>query len=125
MEWIVIASARKARILEKTAGNKLHQIKIIHNPLGRVHNRAMTTDKPGMNRGKFLSGSGLHAMAKENSPHEDALKAFAKKLVDDLFYELEMKKVKHLTLIAEAHLLGKLKRLVEKKRNQRFRFKVG
>ena len=78
MEWIVIASAREARILEKTAENKLHQIKIIRNPLGREHNRAMTTDKPGMIRGKFFSGSGLHAMAQEYTPHEDALQAFAK-----------------------------------------------
>ena len=115
MEWIVVASAREARILEKTAGHELHQIKIIRNPLGREHNRAMTTDKPGMNRGKSFSGSGLHTLAKENSPHEDALQAFAKKFVDDLFHELEMKKVEHLTLIAEPHLLGKLKRLVKKK----------
>ena len=115
MEWIIVASAREARILEQSADSQLHQTKIIHNPLGREHNRAMTTDKPGMNRGKVLSGSGLHAMAKKNSPHEDALIAFAKKLVDDLFHEPEMKKVKYLTLIAEPHLLGKLKRLVRKK----------
>ena len=115
MEWIVVASAREARILEESAGNKLHQIKIIRNPLGREHNRAMTSDKPGMNRGKSFSGSGLHAMAKENSPHEDALQAFSKKLVEDLCHDLEEKSVKGLTLIAEPHLLGKLRLLMGKK----------
>ena len=79
MKWFIIASARDARFLEKTAGNELRQIKIVRNPLGREHNRAMTTDKPGMNRGKLYSGSGLHTMAKENSPHELALQMFAKK----------------------------------------------
>ena len=115
MEWIVVASAREARILEESTGNKLHQIKIIRNPLGREHNRAMTTDKPGMNRGKSFSGSGLHAMAKENSPHEDALQAFAKKLVEALCHDAYEKNVKHLTLIAEPHLLGKLRLLMEEK----------
>ncbi len=115
MQWIVVASAREARILEESTGNKLHQIKIIRNPLGREHNRAMTSDKPGMNRGKAFSGSGLHAMAKENSPHEDALQVFAKKLVEDLYHDLGEKKVKSLTLIAEPHLLGKLRLLMEKK----------
>ena len=115
MEWIVVASAREARILEKTAGNKLHQIKIIRNPLGREHNRAMTTDKPGMNRGKSFSGSELHAMAKENSPHEDALQAFAKQLVEALCHDANEKNVMQLTLIAEPHLLGKLRLLMGKK----------
>ncbi len=115
MKWIIVASAREARILEESIGNKLHQIKIIRNPLGREHNRAMTSDKPGMNRGKSFSKSGLHAMAKENSPHEDALQVFAKKLVEDLHHDLEEKNVKSLTLIAEPHLLGKLRLLMGRK----------
>ncbi len=115
MEWIVVASAREARFLEKTAGNELHQIKIIRNSLGREHNRTMTTDKPGMNRGKLFSRSGLHAMAKENSPHEDALQVFAKKLVETLCHDANEKNVMQLTLIAEPHLLGKLRLLMEKK----------
>lgn len=118
MEWIIVASARDARILEKTTGNNLHQTKIIHNPLGREHNRAMTSDKPGMNRGKSYSGSGLHAMAKENSPHEYALQVFAKKLVNALWHDVNEKKIKRLTLIAEPHLLGKLRLLLERKEIQ-------
>ena len=39
----------------------LHQIKIIRNPSDQEHHRAMTTDKPGMNRGKSFSESELHA----------------------------------------------------------------
>lgn len=108
MEWVVIASGAGANIYKFTKDNKLDLIKNFENPLGRLKNKAMSYDKPGMSRAK-LKGSAPHKLGYHKSKHELALDQFVRKLSRDLIKNLKQNPELQLKVVAEAKMLGKLR----------------
>ncbi len=108
MEWIVLASRTEANIFKNTADGSLKLLSTLNNPLGRLKNKKLQYDKPGMSRSRF-KGSAPHRLASENDPHEDAALEFSRKLAN--FLKSHWKNDHNLSfkIVAEAHLMGLIK----------------
>jgi protein required for attachment to host cells len=108
MKWLVVANRIGAEIFEVKSGDVLKSIKKMENPLGREKNKAMTTDKPGLSRGKF-KGASPHSMTGEKNPHEDAAVQFAKKLAAYLKKEANKQHTLGVQIVAGPRMIGKIK----------------
>ncbi len=110
-KWIAIVNRVEARIYNAFDMKKLHTLK---NSLGREKNRAFTTDKPGVGRGRTGSRSSTHAMTGEKKPHDDAAIQFARKI--NLFLQRSHARNKFgaLLLTAEPRMKGWIKKGMDK-----------
>lgn len=112
-QWFVVVSRKAAKVFEvDPAQETLGYIKSIQNPLGREKNKSMSTDKPGVSRGKLMRGS-PHNLATEKSPHEDAAIEFARKLSHQLKAYGHDHVFTHLTIAAEPHMMGLIKKAMQ------------
>lgn len=104
--WIVVCDRVSARVFSKKPFRLLLKM---DNELGRERNRAMSTDKPGMSRAKFGRSSSVYALTGEKDPHEDAAKAFARKIAGYLDDQKNSKKFDELIIVAEPRMMGRIK----------------
>jgi len=75
----------------------------------------MLYDKPGQSRAKCI-GSAPHMLEKRSLPHEVAADQFAKDLSGKLIKKMSDETSLNLKIVAEAKLLGKLKKQFTKKK---------
>ena len=108
MELVLLASRFEASLFENTDYGSLKLIKKFSNPLGRLKNKGLQNDQPGMSRAK-RKGSAPHSLTAEKSPHEEAASQFAKKLVSYLKKQWNNKHELSFKVVAEPHLLGLIK----------------
>lgn len=113
--WFVVVNRKSAKVFEiSRKPDSLTWLKTLRNPLGTTKNRLMTSDKPGMARGKFSKAKGLHALTRERDPHEDVAVEFAKKISQFLRDHREEKDYLSLTIAAEPHMMGLVKKAIER-----------
>lgn len=104
--WIVVVNRVEARIFD---GRTMNLREVLVNELGREHNRALTTDKPGVSRSRFSGVSHVHALTGEKDPHEDVAVAFAKRIAVFLEKSMGLDKFDSLAIFAEPRMLGRLR----------------
>ena len=111
MHWYVVASQKEARIFVKTSERQqLKLLKVLTNPLGGIKRRDLIRKQAG--RGvKSIGhlGSVHYSQPKRHDPHEEAVIQFSKEVAQFLQSEKLRKKFDSLTIVAEPHLLGKLR----------------
>lgn len=113
VEWIVVANAEKARILQKHGTKPMRQIGLLENPLGRERNRNLSKDKPGLGRTRG-SGASPFGLSKRSTPHEDSVAAFCRRIAAFLKWHLNADSFDTLTVAAEPQMLGQIRGLLQK-----------
>lgn len=108
MKWILIANRTGALLYKETYSGNLQFLRLFTNPLGRMRNRFLQADRPGLNRGKF-KGATPHRMTGERDPHDEAADTFAREIVQFVKAEDFRHNDLDLKVVAEAKFLGKIK----------------
>lgn len=109
LTWVVVAHRCGARILERRGVRaELRQIATMSYPEGRLRNRDIDADKRGQSY--YSASSGFrHSLDSEQAPRERKLESFLKELSEFLSSGQQRGLYDHLVLIAEPHVLGRLK----------------
>lgn len=111
----IVVNRKSAKIFQITRRpDSLTWLKTMKNPLGTTKNKLMTTDKPGLSRGKNTKIKSPHTLTRERNPHEEVAVHFAKKISLHLKKENETGSVLNLTIAAEPHMLGLIKKSIER-----------
>lgn len=105
MLWIVFANRIRAKVFT-IENEKFQLIDIYENPLGRLKSKYMRNDQLG----KIYIGTSSHVLNKGDGPHENAADQFARKISKTLKKKLKKIKSLKLTIAAEPHFLGKIKK---------------
>lgn len=106
-DWILVANATHARVLEQEAGHKLHVLKTFHHPDSRKRSAELGDDKAGGE----LSGRGFGRAAFEprmDAQQKEHLK-FAHELAEYLEREARHNSYRSLVIFASSPFLGELK----------------
>ncbi len=107
----IVVNRKSAKIFEiSRKPDSLTWLKTMKNPLGDVKNKLLTTDKPGLSRGKYKNNKAPHNLTRERNPHEDVAVTFAKKISLYLKKQQDQDKILNLTVAAEPHMLGLVKK---------------
>ncbi len=110
--WIVVASRDEVRIFSRVGRAHLKLERDIGNPLGRLKNQDLVSDKSGAADDNRFRGR--PAYSTEESPKERALKDFYREVCDLLDHARSTHQFSSLVLIAEPRLLGYLRDMVSK-----------
>ena len=105
--WVVVADNCQARIYHVVKFPKIEEIFFLEHPESGLHNRDLTSSKPGHS---VLRGGGIsYSYQSENKPkHLEAVK-FAVHLADFLSSAEQKKEFNRLYVIAEPSFLGLLR----------------
>lgn len=109
--WILTANSSFAKIYEvKGRGREIKELQHIDNPDGRKKSGEILNDRPG--RAFDSMGGGRHALGTQVDVKEHQKQIFAQQLVKLLQEGLEKKSFEELAIVAPAHFLGEIKRIV-------------
>lgn len=111
-QWVGIINRTEARIFNAEDMSKIYTLK---NSAGKQKNREFTTDKPGVARNRSLSKSSTHSLTGEKSPHNEAAKAFARKISEYLRKRHGEGRFASLLLIAEPRMQGWVRKELDPK----------
>jgi hypothetical protein len=110
-KWLIVMGRKSAKVFSVSEREgSLEWLKTLRNPLGGERNRIMRKDKPGVSRGKYAKNAFLHALTGGKNPHEDVAIEFAKRIGEYVKQNNEEKAFSDLTIAAEAHMLGLVKK---------------
>lgn len=104
--WIAVVTRTQARILDR---RDFSLINTLNNELGRERNRAMSSDKPGVSRGKFAGNPSVHSLTGERNPHEEAAVSFARKVSFYLARNFSQHRFDDVLVVAEPKMMGRLR----------------
>lgn len=106
--WVVVASSTRCRIFTQHKHNApLEQLEELEHPEGRLHDRELTTDRPG--RSFDSSGPGRHSMGQPVSPTEQENLRFAKTVACRIDQGRKRNSFDRLVLVADPRFLGYLR----------------
>lgn len=111
MHWYIVASQIEARIFVRTSERpQLKLLQALPNPLGRVKKRDLIRKQAGHGvKSLGRLGAAHYSEPKRHDPHEEAMNQFAKEIVQFLERGKFKKSFNSLSIIAEPHLLGKIR----------------
>ena len=112
MKQIVIAHRAGAQVFDYLGNNKFELVSDHPNPLGRLKNKSMTDDQPGLSRAKSMTAS-PHSLSKEKSKHDEAAEQFAIDLAKTLESNLKGNSKLNYLIVAEPGFMGELKKNLE------------
>ena len=105
---IVVAASARARIFSVSGiGGKLHEIADLTHPGARLHDRELSSDRPG--RSFDSHGQGRHGMQQPTSPQQHESHLFAVEIADYVDRARREKNVDSLILVAPPKFLGRLR----------------
>ena len=116
MTWIVVASRAGARIVDKQ-GDQLFLVEDIPHEAGRLRNREIDSDRQGRTFSRTTAAR--HALQTSESAHEHATKTFAKTIGERLDQARVAGQFERLVLVAEPHLLGLLRDVLDQETRRR------
>lgn len=117
--WFIVVNQKMAKVFtEVSAANRLKQIEVLDNPLGRERNRNLVKKQAGSGVKSVGRGAVHYSRTKRHDPHEEASLQFASKIAQYLEKEWKKKSFKTLTVVAEPHFLGKIKAAMDPKLKQ-------
>ena len=107
--WVVVADNERARFLTKKPGEKiLIEIDDLVHPEARIHERDLSSDKPG--RSYDSGGSGRHSMEQKTDIKKHDALTFAGCIADRLEQGRNDHEYQQLVLIAPPEFLGLLRK---------------
>jgi protein required for attachment to host cells len=110
-KWLIVMGRKSAKVFSISEDeSKVKWLKTLRNPLGGERNRVMQNDRPGSSRGKYSKNVSPHSLTGGKDPHEDVAIEFAKKVGDYVKQNNEEKVFSDLTIAAESHMLGLIKK---------------
>ena len=108
--WYVVANRSGMRVFEQRGLEpKAHLIETIDNPEGRLQVRELVSDQPGIAEASKLFGGS--AVGSEQAPKRHIEDTFAHKIRDYLDSRAHAGAYDSVIVIAEHHLLGRLRML--------------
>jgi hypothetical protein len=110
--WIVVASREEVRIFSRVGRAHIKLERDIGNPLGRLKNQDLESDKAGAANDNRIRGR--PAYSTEESAKERALKDFYREVCDQLDHACSTHEFDSLVIIAEPRLLGYLRGMFSK-----------
>lgn len=110
--WLVIVNRVEARIFRQRDMSPLHKLS---NSLGREKNRAFTTDRPSIGRGRLAAPASTHNMTDGKNPHDDAAIDFARRIVRFLEMKMNAGTFDHLQIAVEPRMMGWMKRQMSRR----------
>lgn len=107
--WVLVADGAYARILETQGrvGRELSEVDDLVRPEARLHEAALSDDRPGRSWG--AGGEGRHAMDDPTQPQEKEREAFARDIAARLLRAVNDDSFRHLVVVAPADFLGRLR----------------
>lgn len=112
MRWIVVLNRTQSDIYEYSVDRGLTLVKTSTNPLGRLKNSLMQTDRPGLSRAKYMTAS-PHSLGASKDPHEEAADQFAREVAKALIHDLKKDHELQVKVVAESKMLGKIRSFFE------------
>lgn len=120
---VVVADSTRARIFTTdSAKSPLIEIETMAHPEGRMHDKDITSDLPGKDKGG--DGSGGHAYQDQTDPKKHEVDKFAKRVavyLDDARNANELEKV---LIVSEPAFLGQLRGHLSSKTNEKVVFEL-
>jgi protein required for attachment to host cells len=110
--WIMVASRDEVRIFSRMGRGQIKLERDIGNPLGRLKNQDLESDKAGAPNDNRIWGR--PAYSSEESAKERALKDFYREVCDQIDHALSTHQFERLILIAEPRLLGYIRGILSK-----------
>jgi protein required for attachment to host cells len=105
--WIVVADSARARILSAVnPSSALRPVEQLVSPASRMHDRDLTSDKPG--RALDGTGKGRHATSSPKTAKEQIAINFAREVADHLEKGRIDNQYERLVLVADPKFLGLL-----------------
>ncbi|MGE0762957.1 MAG: host attachment protein [Bdellovibrionales bacterium] len=112
-EWVMVASRAEAKIFKRDAKSlPLKWQRTLVNKKGRRREHDFKTDKFGQSYAKWAGSKTPHRLAPHNSHTEVVADHFAHTLAKLLRTAKHGKLYQHVTVFANPHLLGKIKKQV-------------
>ena len=110
--WIMVASRDEVRIFSREGRGHIKLERDIGNPLGRLKNQDLESDKAGAANDNRIWGR--PAYSSEESAKERALKDFYREVCEQIDNALSTHQFERLVLIAEPRLLGYIRGILSK-----------
>lgn len=110
--WVVVADSSAARIF--TAGSPtggLQEIASYAHPEGRLHDRDLRTDEPGMTKDR--AGYAKHGIEPKVKPKEQEAIAFARSLAQRIESARAKSEIGRVILVAPPEFLGHLRSVLD------------
>ena len=109
--WFVVANRSGMRVFEQRGLEpKAHLVETIENPEGRLQVREIVSDQPGIAEASRLYGGS--AVGNEQGPKRHIEERFAHKIRDYLDSHAHAGAYDSLVVLAEHHLLGRIRDLL-------------
>jgi len=114
--WIVAADSSKARIFKAVPGKKLEELETLTHPEGRMSERDMASDRPGltMERG----GERRHGLEPSTDPKRQEAINFSRIVAGSLDKARSLQKFQELIIVAAPAFLGMLREQLSKQVEQ-------
>ena len=106
-DWILLANASRARLLEQETRDKVKELKSFEHPQGRSRAAELSTDRSGYQRTDRSFGAASFQPRTDPRQKEHAL--FARELADYLEREAQLGTFASISLLASSPFLGELK----------------
>jgi protein required for attachment to host cells len=105
--WVVVADSARARVFSvENASGQLEPVEQLLSPEARLHERDLSSDRPGRSFDSF--GSGRHSTDTATSAKDQIAANFAKELAQHLKAGCNDRSFERLVIIAEPQFLGLL-----------------
>ncbi|MGI9318280.1 MAG: host attachment protein [bacterium] len=109
--WVVVADAARARIFSvESASGALNAVEQLVSPEARLHERDLSSDRPGRSFDSY--GSGRHSTEMPTSAKDQIAATFANELAQRLKVGCNDHDYSRLVVIAEPQFLGRLNKSI-------------
>lgn len=106
--WVIVAESSRGKIYEAaTASSDLVELEDLIHPSGRLHDRDLTSDRPGHDSGS--QGEGPHVLDESTEAHTEEMHKFAREIAQRLDKGHADRSYDRLVLIAPPKFLGMLR----------------
>lgn len=118
--WYLVAHRSGARVFEQSGvAPELVLVTSYDNPEGRMREGELNSDRGG--KTPQTMGTGFNQFAPEHSQRDHLADQFSKVIATDLASKSREGKFDYLVLVAEPHLLGKLRERLDKNISEKVR----
>ena len=106
-DWILIANATRARLLEQETKDKVKELKSFHHPQSRSRAGELSTDRPGYQKSDRTFGAA--SFQPRTDPRQKEHVLFARELAQYLEREAQLGTFGSISLLVSSPFLGELK----------------
>ena len=110
--WVVVADSSAARVFTAASqASALEEIASYAHPEGRLHDRDLRTDQPGMTKDR--AGHAMHGMEPKVKPKTQEAMAFAREIAGHIEAARSKNQIERVILVAPPEFLGHLRNALD------------